>query len=185
MTGISTLPGLAISTMGEVVLAVDIAKICEAIGAKVAISDPFDLEETSKILTSFMAERGSLKVLIMRQICALSPEKKGKKKYQMKVNEELCLGESCGCNRLCTRIFRCPALTWDGTKKKALIDEVICAGCGVCYLICPQKAIIRRRRNGMMKIRIIWFCLSLVIYLSGTEAIASMYYGDVGAPNSK
>ncbi len=143
MTGFQPHPGLAISTMGEVVPAVDIAKICEAIGAKVAISDPFDLEETSKILTSFMAERGSLKVLIMRQICALSPEKKGKKKYQMKVNEELCLGESCGCNRLCTRIFRCPALTWDRTKKKALIDEVICAGCGVCYLICPQKAIIR------------------------------------------
>lgn len=46
-------------------------------------------------------------------------------------------------NRLCTRIFRCPALTWDRTKKKAVIDEVICAGCGVCYSICPQKAIIR------------------------------------------
>jgi indolepyruvate ferredoxin oxidoreductase alpha subunit len=90
-----------------------------------------------------MAERGALKVLIMRQICVLSPEKKGKKQYQMKVNEELCLGESCGCNRLCTRIFRCPALTWDRTKKKALIDEVICAGCGVCYSICPQKAITR------------------------------------------
>jgi len=82
-------------------------------------------------------------VLILRQICALSPEKKGKKKYLMQVKEELCLGENCGCNRLCTRIFRCPALTWDSTKKKALIDEVICAGCGVCYSICPQKAITR------------------------------------------
>jgi indolepyruvate ferredoxin oxidoreductase alpha subunit len=143
MTGFQPHPGLNVSAMGEAVPAVDIAKICEAIGAKVAVSDPFDLEGTSKILTSFMAERGSLKVLIMRQICALSPEKKGKKKYQMKVNEELCLGESCGCNRLCTRIFRCPALTWDRKKKKALIDEVICAGCGVCYSICPQKAIIR------------------------------------------
>jgi len=143
MTGFQSHPGLAVSTMGEAVPAVDIAKICEAIGAKVAISDPFDLEGTSKILTSFMAERGSLKVLIMKQICALSPEKKGKKKYQMKVNEELCLGESCGCNRLCTRIFRCPALTWDRAKKKAAVDEVICAGCGVCYSICTQKAITR------------------------------------------
>jgi indolepyruvate ferredoxin oxidoreductase, alpha subunit len=141
MTGFQPHPGLAVSTMNEVVPAVDIAAICEAIGAKVAVSDPFDLEGTSKILTSFMAERGSLKVLIMRQMCALSPEKKGKKKYKMKVNEDLCLGENCGCNRLCTRIFRCPALTWDRTKKKAFIDEVICAGCGVCYAICPQKAI--------------------------------------------
>ncbi|MCX5849782.1 MAG: indolepyruvate ferredoxin oxidoreductase subunit alpha [Deltaproteobacteria bacterium] len=148
MTGFQPHPGLNLSAMGEAVPAVDIAKICEAMGAKVAISDPFDLEETSKILTSFMAERGSLKVLIMRQICALSPEKKGKKKYQMKVNEELCLGEKCGCNRLCTRIFRCPALTWDRTKKKALIDEVICAGCGVCYSICPQKAIMKTEAEG-------------------------------------
>ena len=143
MTGFQPHPGINESAIGEPLPSIEIAAICEAIGAKVAVSDPFDLEGTNKILTSFMAERGSLKVLILKQACALSPEKKGKKQYQMKVNEELCLGESCGCNRLCTRIFRCPALTWDRTKKKALIDEVICAGCGVCYSICPQKAITR------------------------------------------
>ena len=143
MTGFQPHPGINQSAIGEPLPSVDIAGICEAIGAKVAICDPFDLEATSKMLTSFMAERGSMKVLIMKQACALSPEKKGKKQYQMKVNEELCLGDNCGCNRLCTRIFRCPALTWDRTKKKAVIDEVICAGCGVCYSICPQKAITR------------------------------------------
>ena len=143
MTGFQPHPGLTVSAMGESVPAVDIAGICKAIGANVAISDPFDLEGTCKILNSFVADKGSLNVLIMRQICALSPEKKGKKKYDVKVNETLCLGESCGCNRLCTRIFRCPALTWDRTKKKAVVDEVICAGCGVCYSICPQKAITR------------------------------------------
>ncbi len=148
MTGFQPHPGINESAIGEPLPSIEIAAICEAIGAKVAISDPFDLEGTSKILTSFMAERGSLKVLLMKQACALSPEKKGKKQYQMKVNEELCLGESCGCNRLCTRIFRCPALTWDRTKKKALIDEVICAGCGVCYSICPQKAITRTEAAG-------------------------------------
>jgi indolepyruvate ferredoxin oxidoreductase alpha subunit len=143
MTGFQPHPGINESAIGELLPAVDIEAICKAIGAKVKVSDPFDLEATSKILTSFMAERGSLKVLILRQICALSPEKKGKKQYQMMVNEELCLGDNCGCNRLCTRIFRCPALTWDRKKKKAVIDEVICAGCGVCYSICPQKAITR------------------------------------------
>lgn len=143
MTGFQPHPGINESAIGEPLPPVDIEAICKAIGAKVAVSDPFDLEGTSKIMTSFMAERGSLNVLILRQICALSPEKKGKKQYQMKVNEELCLGDNCGCNRLCTRIFRCPALTWDRKKKKAVIDEVICAGCGVCYSICPQKAIAR------------------------------------------
>lgn len=143
MTGFQPHPGLDVSAVGEPLPPVDIAKICEAIGAKVAVSDPFDLEGTSKILTSFMNERGALKVLILRQICALSPEKKGKKKYLMKVDEDKCLGDNCGCNRLCTRIFRCPALTWNRAKKKAIVDEVICAGCGVCYSICPQKAITR------------------------------------------
>jgi indolepyruvate ferredoxin oxidoreductase alpha subunit len=148
MTGFQPHPGINESAIGEPLPSVEIAAICEAIGAKVAVSDPFDLEATSKILTSFMAERGSLKVLILKQACALSPEKKGKKQYQMKVNDELCLGENCGCNRLCTRIFRCPALTWDRTKKKAAVDEVICAGCGVCYSICPQKAITRTEAAG-------------------------------------
>ncbi len=143
MTGFQPHPGLTVSAMGELVPSVDIAGICKAIGANVAISDPFDLDGTCKILNSFVADKGSLNVLIMRQICALSPEKKGKKIFDVKVNEALCLGESCGCNRLCTRIFRCPALIWDRSKKKAVVDEVICAGCGVCYSICPQKAIIR------------------------------------------
>ena len=141
MTGFQPHPGLTVSAMGEAVPSVDIAGICKAIGANVAITDPFDLERTCKILNSFLADKGSLNVLIMRQICALSPEKKGKKIFDVKVNEDLCLGESCGCNRLCTRIFRCPALTWNRTKKKAVVDEVICAGCGVCCSICPQKAI--------------------------------------------
>ncbi|OPY87366.1 MAG: indolepyruvate ferredoxin oxidoreductase [Smithella sp. PtaU1.Bin162] len=143
MTGFQPHPGLTVGAAGESVPAIDIAGICEAIGAKVAISDPFDLEKTCGLLTDFLAEEGCVKVLILRQKCALSPEKKGKKQFLMKVDEERCRGEECGCNRLCTRIFRCPALVWDRIKKKAVIDDVICAGCGVCYSICPQKAIIR------------------------------------------
>ena len=143
MTGFQPHPGLAVSAMGEKVPPVDIGKICEAIGAKVTVSDPFDLEATTRKLNDFLEERGNLKVLILRQICALSPEKKGKKQYEVKVNEELCLGDECGCNRLCTRIFRCPALTWDKAKRKAVVDEVVCAGCGVCASICPQNAIIK------------------------------------------
>lgn len=143
MTGFQPHPGLALSAMKEAVPAVDIDAIAKAIGAHVAVSDPFDLEATQKILTSFLAERGTLKVLILRQACALSPGKKGKKAFDVKVNEDLCLGEACGCNRLCTKIFRCPALSWNPVRKTAVIDEVICAGCGVCASICPRKAIVK------------------------------------------
>ncbi|HQK99577.1 MAG TPA: thiamine pyrophosphate-dependent enzyme, partial [Smithellaceae bacterium] len=143
MTGFQPHPGLPVSAVKETVPAVDIEAICRAIGAEVEVSNPFDLDRTGKILTRFLSEKGRLKVLILRQACALSPEKKGKKRFEVAVDETLCVGEACGCNRLCTRIFRCPGLTWDRTKKKAVIDEVICAGCGVCALICPQKAIVK------------------------------------------
>jgi len=41
------------------------------------------------------------------------------------------------------RVFQCPALTWDVSQGVAGIDEVLCAGCGVCADICPAGAIIR------------------------------------------
>ncbi len=140
MTGFQSHPGLRVNAMGGEVPALDIAKICESIGAKVEIRDPFDLEATRETLNDLLEEKG-VKVLIMRQMCALSPEKRGRKKFDMHVDQALCLGEECGCGRLCTRIFRCPALVWDSGRKKANIDEVLCAGCSVCSFICPVGAI--------------------------------------------
>jgi indolepyruvate ferredoxin oxidoreductase alpha subunit len=140
MTGFQPHPGLKVNAMGRDVPDLDIAKICEALGAKVEIRDPFELDETRETLNRLIEQKG-VKVLIMRQMCALSPEKRAKKKFTMHVEEALCLGETCGCNRLCTRIFRCPGLVWDKELKKARIDEVLCAGCSVCSLICPAGAI--------------------------------------------
>ncbi|MBI5604602.1 MAG: indolepyruvate ferredoxin oxidoreductase [Deltaproteobacteria bacterium] len=142
MTGFQPHPGLPINALGQAAPQIDIAKVCEAMGAKVVIRDPFELEETRATINALLEEEG-IKVLILRQICALSPEKKGKKSHTMRIDESRCLGEECGCNRLCTRVFRCPGLIWDKEKKKSRIDEVICAGCGVCADICTSGAIRR------------------------------------------
>jgi indolepyruvate ferredoxin oxidoreductase alpha subunit len=143
MTGFQPHPGLAIDAAGNEVPMIDIPRVCEAIGARVRICDSFDIEQTQTALLDLLEEKG-VKVLVLKQICALSPEKKAKKKYDMSLDETVCLGENCGCNRLCTRIFRCPGLVWDKEKGSARIDEVICAGCGVCASICPSGAIERK-----------------------------------------
>jgi indolepyruvate ferredoxin oxidoreductase alpha subunit len=143
MTGFQPHPGLSRDAQGNEVPALDIAEIAKAMGATVRVSDPFDVPGTQKIMHGLLDNVPGVKVLILRQICALSPEKKGKRKFDVMVNPEVCLGESCGCNRLCTRIFRCPGLVWDKARGKARVDEVICAGCGVCASICPVGAIMR------------------------------------------
>jgi indolepyruvate ferredoxin oxidoreductase alpha subunit len=140
MTGFQSHPGLDVNAMGEAAPMVDIAAICRAMGVPVTIGDPFDSPGTRETLNRLLEEPG-VKVLILKQSCALSPEKKGKKRFLMRVDDTLCRGEACGCNRLCTRIFRCPGLLWNRERKRAEIDEVICAGCGFCAGICPAGAI--------------------------------------------
>lgn len=144
MTGFQSHPGLPVDAMGDVAPYIDIVSVCQAIGAKVAVCDPFDLEKTEQVLLDLIEDQEGVKVLVLKQICALSPEKKGKKMYDVAIDQEICLGENCGCNRLCTRVFKCPGFIWDKEKGVSTIDEVICAGCGVCVSICPAGAITKK-----------------------------------------
>ncbi len=144
MTGFQSHPGLTTDALGQEAPAIDPAEVCRAIGARVEIADPFDIEATQATLLDLLQDRKGVKVLVLRQICALSPEKKGKKLFDMALDQQVCVGENCGCNRLCTRIFRCPGLVWDHDKQAARLDEVICTGCGVCASICPSGAIQRK-----------------------------------------
>jgi len=143
MTGFQPHPGTDNDAMGNVVNAIDIETICRAIGADVHVADPFDLAATTEKVLDLVENKSGARVLIMKQSCALSPEKKGKKKYEMSIDETKCRGENCGCNRFCTKVFRCPGLVWNRDKGVSMIDSVICAGCGVCEGICPAGAIKR------------------------------------------
>ena len=144
MTGFQPHPGTLTDAGGGALPALDIGRICEAMGVKVVIADPFEIEVTEKTLLDLLDDEGGVRVLILRQACALSPGKKGKRQFDMTVDETSCLAEDCGCNRLCTRVFGCPGLIWDPEAKKTRIDEVICVGCGVCAAICPTGAIIKK-----------------------------------------
>jgi len=144
MTGFQPHPGSQTNVLGEEAPALDMEKICRAMGAKVETGDPFDLENTREKLNRLLEYGEGAKVLILKQACALSPERRGHKRYEVAVDETRCRGESCGCNRLCTRIFGCPGLVWDREKSVSRIDEILCAGCGVCADICPAGAIVKK-----------------------------------------
>ncbi len=142
MTGFQPHPGTGRSATGENTPTVDIATICRALGVRVEETDPFDLQGTTDKLLDLMRGEG-VRVMIVKRECALVRARKEKPAFKMHVDSERCLGESCGCSRLCMRVFQCPALTWDISQGVAGIDEVLCAGCGVCADICPAGAIIR------------------------------------------
>ena len=140
MTGFQPHPGSNEDAAGNEVPALDIGRIAEAMGAHVEQADPFEIDATREKLLALL-EKGGVNVLILKQGCALGPEKKGRKLFEVSVDEAVCFGESCGCNKLCTRVFKCPGLKWAPENKTARIDEVICSGCGVCASICPSGAI--------------------------------------------
>lgn len=141
MTGFQPHPGTGKTATGEEAPILDLKTICQALGAQVEEADPFQVQETTEILLRLLQEGKGPRVLILRRECALIRGKRQKKLFQMSIDQSLCLGDQCGCNRLCTRVYKCPGLVWDPLTGKAQIDEAICTGCGVCAEICPASAI--------------------------------------------
>jgi indolepyruvate ferredoxin oxidoreductase alpha subunit len=141
MTGFQPHPGTGLTATGEEAPVIGLKAVCEVFGARAEVVDPFDVSATVETILRLLQDEKGVKVLILKRECALVSAKKQKGLYKVEVAQERCLGESCGCNRLCTRIFKCPGLMWDSTTEKARIDEAICTGCGVCAEICPASAI--------------------------------------------
>ncbi len=146
MTGFQPHPGTGLTAMGNLTDPVDIKDICLSLGVEVEEQDPYEMRQTARAIYSSMKKSGP-RVIILRRKCALVQGREGGFEYKVRVDQNLCLGESCGCGRYCTRIFRCPGLIWDKKAGKARIDEVICVGCGICSEICPQGAIINEKKE--------------------------------------
>ena len=89
-----------------------------------------------------LIKKGDLQVLLLRRECALEAGKRERARPRVYVDQDRCSGDACGCARFCSRVFSCPANIWDHEAGKAGIDEVLCAGCGVCASLCPERAIV-------------------------------------------
>lgn len=140
MTGHQPHPGTGFNAAGEETEALSIEEVVRGLGIPVEISDPYNVEESARKIFEMLREPG-VKVLILRQLCALVAARRQQTKRRVFVDPERCRGEACGCGRFCTSVWGCPGNIWDPVAGKAKIDEAVCAGCGVCAALCPAGAI--------------------------------------------
>ncbi|MBI4301266.1 MAG: indolepyruvate ferredoxin oxidoreductase subunit alpha [Chloroflexi bacterium] len=140
MTGFQPHPGIELNAMGTPAPAIQLEDICKGIGIEVHVRDPFDLKAAVEDLYQMLQQDG-VKAMIFRRKCALVEVRESGTKKRVYINAEKCIGEDCGCARFCSRVFKCPGLTWDWETRKAMIDEVVCNGCGACVQLCPGNAI--------------------------------------------
>jgi indolepyruvate ferredoxin oxidoreductase, alpha subunit len=146
MTGFQPHPGTGRTAMGEPARAIRIEDVCRSFGVPVEVCDPFNFKETTDTLLKMMAMDKGVRVVVMKRECELIRGRREEAPYKVTVDPEICLGEDCGCDRLCTRIFLCPGLRWNKETGKSEIDPVLCTGCGVCVDVCPQGAIKKEAR---------------------------------------
>ena len=131
MTGHQQNPTTGYNIKGEPATAVDLEALCRAIGIqRVAVVDPYDLKEVTRVLKEELAAEEP-SVIISRRPCALL--KYVKHKPALQVEPEKCIG----C-KSCLGIG-CPAISL--REGKAVIDGTQCVGCGVCTSLCPKGAI--------------------------------------------
>jgi indolepyruvate ferredoxin oxidoreductase alpha subunit len=105
-------------------------------GAKVFWCNPYQVEETIRVLTEATAESG-VKVVIAEALCYLKFGRMDRLSYTPK-SVDVDSGVCNGCS-ICVRTFGCPAIGMvDG---KAVIDKNACNGCGVCISVCKRGAI--------------------------------------------
>jgi len=131
MTGHQQNPTTGVTLKGDVTAAVSLEKLCDAIGiSRVKVVDPYDLAALeATIKEELAADQPS--VIISRRPCVLL--KHVKTAPPVKVNADKCRG----C-KVCMGMG-CPSISFrDG---KALIDNTLCVGCGVCAQLCKFDAI--------------------------------------------
>ncbi len=131
MTGHQQNPTTGYNIKGDPAGKIDLESLCRSMGFdRVVVVDPYDLAECDRVLKEELAADAP-SVIISRRPCALL--KYVKHKPPLTVDTDKCVG----C-RSCMQIG-CPAISVK--NKKAVIDDTLCVGCGVCAQRCRFGAL--------------------------------------------
>ncbi len=131
MTGHQQNPTTGYNIKGDPAGKIDLESLCRAMGFnRVRVVDPYDLAACDLAVKEELAAPEP-SVIISRRPCALL--KYVKHKAPLVVDTEKC--RSC---KSCMRIG-CPAISMKGGK--AVIDNTLCVGCGVCSQLCRFDAL--------------------------------------------
>lgn len=131
MTGHQQNPTTGYNLKGDPCTKIDLESLCHAVGIKrVRVVDPYDMDACQSAIQEELAVKEP-SVIISRRPCALL-------KY-VKHPGPICSDpEKCKGCKACMNIG-CPAISMvDG---KAVIDETLCVGCGVCEQLCKFGAL--------------------------------------------
>ena len=126
LTGHQQNPTTGLNIKGDPAGKIDLEALCRAMGFnRVSVVDPYDLASCEEVIRAELAA-DEASVIISRRPCALL--KYVKKKAPLRVDPEKCRG--------CTSCMKigCPAISM--REKKAVVDETLCIGCGVCTQMC-------------------------------------------------
>lgn len=138
MTGRQENPGSGYTLMGEETTRIDLEALCRSVGVKhVTVIDPYDIEHTRNVIKTEM-QRPEVSVVIARRPCMLVKRDPVKRQPSLAVDADKCTG----C-RACLQLG-CPAIEWQpdaGDKGKAVINPLLCCGCGLCSQMCHFDAI--------------------------------------------
>lgn len=131
MTGHQPTP--EISSPGRI----SIEEIVRACGASfVETTEAYHLKnviDTLKKAGSHAFEkREGLAVIIVKSPC-VTDRKQRERSSRLRVR----VTEKCRGCQFCIQRFECPALISRGRKIPVILDETLCAGCGVCVEVCP------------------------------------------------
>lgn len=137
MTGHQPNPSLMTDAVGDPAPAISIEAVATAMGVPfVRVVNPYRVADTTEVYKEALQADG-VALIISKQVCSLLLDraKRAKGIWQtFEVDPNACTGDL-----VCVHEVACPAIYV--SEGKAIINQELCDGCGVCSQVCPEHAI--------------------------------------------